>query len=163
MSHSPPLILVEKHYLPEDVYMRVYGSGTGRRPVSAPEPTPSIHVLPSTTTTTSHTRTGDVLTTFMSAFFNAGVGGSAAATSRGVNRIDLELNSALRRYDINTVMDVSSCAICTVDWGVGDEIRILSRCRHKFHKGCIDTWLREHETCPMCRTAVVQPDVNEVD
>lgn len=161
MSDSPPLILVEKHYLPEDVYMRVYGPA-GRRPAPVPEPTPSIHVLPQTTTTT-HTRTGDVLTTFMSAFFNAG--GNGGAATRGVNRLDLELNSALRRYDINTVMDVSSCAICTVDWVTGDEIRILSRCRHKFHKGCIDTWLREHETCPMCRTAVVRvaTDVNEVD
>ena len=27
-------------------------------------------------------------------------------------------------------------------------------CRHFFHAGCIDTWLRRHTTCPLCKVDV---------
>ncbi|XP_055821831.1 RING-H2 finger protein ATL80-like [Solanum dulcamara] len=45
----------------------------------------------------------------------------------------------------------SECAICLMEFVVGDEIRVLPQCGHGFHVGCIDTWLGSHSSCPSCR------------
>ena len=29
-------------------------------------------------------------------------------------------------------------------------------CRHEFHKLCIDPWLVEHRTCPMCKLNILK-------
>ncbi|EMS61239.1 RING-H2 finger protein ATL65 [Triticum urartu] len=33
-----------------------------------------------------------------------------------------------------------------------DVVRVLPYCGHAFHAACIDTWLRQHPTCPICRS-----------
>ncbi|XP_016549678.1 RING-H2 finger protein ATL80 [Capsicum annuum] len=45
----------------------------------------------------------------------------------------------------------SECAICLMEFIIGDEIRVLPQCGHGFHVGCIDTWLGSHSSCPSCR------------
>lgn len=42
------------------------------------------------------------------------------------------------------------CAICL---DVLQDVYPLV-CRHRFHKKCIQTWLRENDCCPMCRKPV---------
>lgn len=47
------------------------------------------------------------------------------------------------------------CCICQEDYCVGDEQRVLPcDARHKFHVGCIDTWLKMKGECPVCRVDV---------
>ncbi|XP_020104741.1 RING-H2 finger protein ATL64-like [Ananas comosus] len=50
-----------------------------------------------------------------------------------------------------------SCAICLEDFAAGEELRVLPRCKHAFHKDCVDPWLlaRSKSTCPLCRDPVV--------
>ncbi|KAF0913315.1 hypothetical protein E2562_021965 [Oryza meyeriana var. granulata] len=49
------------------------------------------------------------------------------------------------------------CAVCLGEFRDGELVRLLPRCSHPFHAPCIDTWLRAHVNCPLCRSPVVVP------
>ncbi|CAN6206091.1 unnamed protein product [Urochloa humidicola] len=55
---------------------------------------------------------------------------------------------------------LDDCAVCITELKAGDTARVLPRCGHGFHVGCVDMWLRSHSTCPLCRCpAVDEPPV----
>ncbi|CAO2830588.1 unnamed protein product [Amaranthus hypochondriacus] len=56
--------------------------------------------------------------------------------------------------------DDSSCSVCLTEFEDGDDLRLLPKCSHAFHVSCIDTWLRSHKNCPLCRAPIVNE--NEV-
>lgn len=43
------------------------------------------------------------------------------------------------------------CAVCLAEFADADELRVLPACCHVFHPGCIDPWLAQAVTCPLCR------------
>ncbi|CAN6201433.1 unnamed protein product [Urochloa humidicola] len=45
----------------------------------------------------------------------------------------------------------AECVVCLQELEDGDVVRVLPPCRHFFHGGCIDAWLRAHSSCPVCR------------
>eukprot|EP00850_Spirogloea_muscicola_P006230 SM000029S10525 [mRNA] locus=s29:582554:583697:+ [translate_table: standard] len=51
----------------------------------------------------------------------------------------------------------SQCVVCLGDYEEGDSLRRLPLCGHSFHVECIDSWLRSHATCPICRTSLLPP------
>ncbi|KAJ3038678.1 hypothetical protein HDV00_000427 [Rhizophlyctis rosea] len=52
------------------------------------------------------------------------------------------------------------CTICLTPYEDGEELRIL-KCRHGFHKECVDQWLcTYHNSCPICRGKGVQGDAS---
>ncbi|XP_045443251.1 E3 ubiquitin-protein ligase RNF149 isoform X1 [Pipistrellus kuhlii] len=52
-------------------------------------------------------------------------------------------------------VDAENCAVCIENFKAKDVIRILP-CRHIFHRVCIDPWLSDHHTCPMCKLDVIK-------
>ncbi|XP_020597180.1 RING-H2 finger protein ATL38-like [Phalaenopsis equestris] len=48
----------------------------------------------------------------------------------------------------------AQCAICLSDYQEKDILRVLPYCGHAFHVYCIDVWLRQHWTCPVCRISL---------
>lgn len=52
---------------------------------------------------------------------------------------------------IPTDLDNQGCSICTDDFEIGQDQRVLP-CNHRFHPPCIDPWLLNVSgTCPLCR------------
>nr|GMD63418.1 RING-H2 finger protein ATL2-like [Ipomoea batatas] len=46
------------------------------------------------------------------------------------------------------------CAVCLNNISGGERCRKLTECRHCFHVDCVDAWIQNHSTCPLCRTQV---------
>jgi hypothetical protein len=46
------------------------------------------------------------------------------------------------------------CAICHEHAKLQDNLRVLP-CTHRFHQTCIDVWLLQKLTCPLCRVNVL--------
>ncbi|CAI5949698.1 unnamed protein product [Closterium sp. NIES-64] len=42
------------------------------------------------------------------------------------------------------------CSVCREKWEVGDKLREMP-CSHRFHVDCLQPWLDEHNSCPLCR------------
>ncbi|KAG9450744.1 hypothetical protein H6P81_010709 [Aristolochia fimbriata] len=48
------------------------------------------------------------------------------------------------------------CAVCLSEFRAEERVRLLPGCNHVFHFGCIDAWLTEHTTCPVCRSDLLR-------
>jgi hypothetical protein len=220
-SQDPNTILVEKHYIPVDVYMQLYPRTENTPPVTTATSNPSRYVYapssaestqartwysaenaqprnrystdstqrPSSSTSRNTDRTNDLLSFFnlqptrnteplTSRFFTRTYDSSTStdadssfvnllmttfltapnstySSSSRITPLLLEANSRIFTYNGNIDLDSGICSICTQEWQHGEELRKLSACRHYFHKSCVDTWLNDHTTCPLCRTNIV--------
>ncbi|XP_071710370.1 E3 ubiquitin-protein ligase ATL6-like [Rutidosis leptorrhynchoides] len=47
------------------------------------------------------------------------------------------------------------CAVCLNEFEDEETIRLIPKCDHVFHAECIDAWLENHVTCPVCRSDLV--------
>ncbi|KAA0716635.1 E3 ubiquitin-protein ligase RNF128 [Triplophysa tibetana] len=70
----------------------------------------------------------------------------------------------LRQLNRNqeTGPDADTCAVCIELYKPGDVLTILT-CNHFFHKSCIEPWLLEHRTCPMCKCDILKALGVEMD
>ncbi|EOX90847.1 zinc finger protein [Theobroma cacao] len=49
------------------------------------------------------------------------------------------------------------CAICLEGYVHGDSVSVLPRCKHMFHKKCIEEWLQVPSLhCPICRDQILE-------
>ncbi|PIN17280.1 hypothetical protein CDL12_10053 [Handroanthus impetiginosus] len=48
----------------------------------------------------------------------------------------------------------AQCSVCLSEYHEEDTLRILPFCYHSFHASCIDLWLQQHSTCPVCRISL---------
>jgi hypothetical protein len=65
-----------------------------------------------------------------------------------------------RFLTISKKFDIEECIICT-EVHSEDSFSIRA-CGHTFHKQCIEPWLRNHGTCPLCRTTLEETVIIQV-
>ncbi|KAG6402207.1 hypothetical protein SASPL_139082 [Salvia splendens] len=53
-----------------------------------------------------------------------------------------------------TSKENAQCSICLSEYHGEDSLRFLPLCGHSFHAACIDIWLQQHSTCPVCRVSL---------
>ncbi|KAH1165112.1 E3 ubiquitin-protein ligase RNF128 isoform X2 [Mauremys mutica] len=94
----------------------------------------------------------------------------ARAQNRRERQLKADAKKAIGQLQLRTLKqgdkeigpDGDSCAVCIEVYKPNDVVRILT-CNHLFHKTCIDPWLLEHRTCPMCKLDILKALGIEVD
>ena len=60
---------------------------------------------------------------------------------------------------VEPLANYEKCPICLLDIiPTAANTRTL-RCRHSFHRSCVNNWIRDHNSCPVCRTPGVDSHV----
>ncbi|XP_069747568.1 E3 ubiquitin-protein ligase RNF6 isoform X2 [Narcine bancroftii] len=74
---------------------------------------------------------------------------------RGLTKEQID-NLVTRNYgNVSAENEASkTCSVCINDYAVGNKLRRLP-CAHEFHIHCIDRWLSENSTCPICRQPIM--------
>ncbi|XP_034731400.1 E3 ubiquitin-protein ligase RNF128a [Etheostoma cragini] len=60
----------------------------------------------------------------------------------------------LKAGDEETTSESHVCAVCIDSYKAGEVVTVLT-CDHIFHKTCIEPWLLERRTCPMCKCDIL--------
>ncbi|KAI4895537.1 hypothetical protein NFI96_022530 [Prochilodus magdalenae] len=76
----------------------------------------------------------------------------AAVAKNTLSKGDIE-RLPTKAYDPAHSAGKTECQICFCDYTVGEKLRMLP-CLHDYHVKCIDRWLKENSTCPICRADV---------
>ena len=71
---------------------------------------------------------------------------------KAIGRLQLR---TLKRDDEETMSDSHMCAVCIESYRAGEVVTVLT-CDHIFHKPCIEPWLLERRTCPMCKCDILK-------
>ncbi|XP_077014998.1 E3 ubiquitin-protein ligase RNF6 [Tamandua tetradactyla] len=74
---------------------------------------------------------------------------------RGLTKEQID-NLSTRNYEHSSIDGELNkiCSVCISDYVTGNKLRQLP-CMHEFHIHCIDRWLSENCTCPICRQPVL--------
>jgi len=86
-------------------------------------------------------------------FFGLGLGIGASDNSETRRLTLAEINTGCETKIYNGPED--TCSICREPINGTSIIREIKNCRHKFHQLCLDTWLENRRTCPICRGNIV--------
>ncbi|KAI0500791.1 hypothetical protein KFK09_019008 [Dendrobium nobile] len=92
-------------------------------------------------------------------------GGGAAASvrheewhvlpSNGLDEALINKITVLRYKREEGLVDGTDCSVCLGEFKEEESLRLLPKCSHAFHLQCIDTWLKSHANCPLCRANIV--------
>ncbi|XP_045077179.1 E3 ubiquitin-protein ligase RNF12-A-like [Coregonus clupeaformis] len=74
---------------------------------------------------------------------------------RGLTKEQID-NLATRTYGQASLEGEAgrACSVCINEYAQGNKLRRLP-CAHEFHIHCIDRWLSENNTCPICRQPIL--------
>jgi hypothetical protein len=86
----------------------------------------------------------------------AGPGGAPPASQFAIDKLDVrELDEKMLGGESK-----SRCVICVDEMSVGDKALVLP-CNHFFHGECVTPWLKQHNTCPVCRRSI-EPETGKM-
>ncbi|KAM1784599.1 hypothetical protein FF1_037554 [Malus domestica] len=60
------------------------------------------------------------------------------------------------------LVEGTDCSVCLSEFEEDESLRLLPKCNHAFHLPCIDTWLKSHSNCPLCRATVVSANASQL-
>ncbi|KAM6976449.1 E3 ubiquitin-protein ligase RLIM isoform 1-T2 [Aplochiton taeniatus] len=70
---------------------------------------------------------------------------------RGLTKEQID-NLSTRNFGQSDAL--KTCSVCITEYAEGNKLRKLP-CSHEYHVHCIDRWLSENSTCPICRRGVL--------
>lgn len=53
-----------------------------------------------------------------------------------------------------TGLEESECSICLGNFEEEEKVKVLPECQHAYHSECVDKWLTEQSSCPLCRASL---------
>jgi len=66
------------------------------------------------------------------------------------------------KYNEDDFKKHKECSICMCEFGPDDQVSPLPcNINHYFHSECIQTWIKENPSCPMCRTPITPEALEE--
>ncbi|KAL0283361.1 UNVERIFIED_CONTAM: E3 ubiquitin-protein ligase ATL42 [Sesamum angustifolium] len=77
----------------------------------------------------------------------------------GLDKTVVESLPFFRFSSLKGSRDGLECSVCLAKYEDVEILRLLPKCRHAFHIGCIDQWLEKHSTCPLCRRKLSADDL----
>ncbi|CAK8538329.1 unnamed protein product [Lathyrus sativus] len=54
----------------------------------------------------------------------------------------------------NRALEETECCICLSAFRDGEKLKVLPVCNHCFHCECVDSWLANRSSCPLCRASL---------
>ncbi|RZR83001.1 hypothetical protein BHM03_00009543 [Ensete ventricosum] len=76
----------------------------------------------------------------------------------GIDKTVIESLPFFSFSSLRGVRDGLECSVCLSRFDDADVLRLLPKCKHAFHVGCVDRWLEAHSSCPLCRCKVKAED-----
>lgn len=76
----------------------------------------------------------------------------SVAAAAAIDALPMEI---VQPDDEVTAEEKDVCAICLDAFVPGTYVRRLP-CNHLYHKECIDPWLADHGTCPLCKATIIE-------
>ncbi|XAR62266.1 hypothetical protein NMG60_11016964 [Bertholletia excelsa] len=73
----------------------------------------------------------------------------------GLQQSVIESIAVFRFKKDEGLIEGTHCSVCLNEFQEDEALRLLPKCSHAFHIACIDTWLRSHKNCPLCRAPIV--------
>ncbi|XP_059307435.1 RING-H2 finger protein ATL52-like [Lycium ferocissimum] len=73
----------------------------------------------------------------------------------GLSQDVIDSISVFKYKKDESLIEGTDCSVCLTEFEEDESLRLLPKCSHAFHIPCIDTWLRSHKNCPLCRAPIV--------
>ncbi|XP_068643007.1 E3 ubiquitin-protein ligase ATL42-like [Aristolochia californica] len=77
----------------------------------------------------------------------------------GIDKTVIESLPFFRFSSLKGSKEGLECAVCLSRFEDSEVLRLLPKCKHAFHINCVDRWLENHSSCPLCRYKVDPEDL----
>lgn len=79
------------------------------------------------------------------------------AANRGLDEALVRSMATFKYRRRERLVEGTECSVCLSEFVEDERLKLLPKCSHAFHVTCIDTWLKCHSNCPLCRASVAGP------
>lgn len=83
--------------------------------------------------------------------------------SVGLDQSEIESIDVFKYKRDQGLIEGTECSVCLSEFQDDESLRLLPKCSHAFHVPCIDTWLRSHTNCPLCRAPIIKNSSVQTD